>query len=131
MGHDEVLSRLAHAPWLNNVVDQDWPGRCSSLYINAYAAAARIVIFAAVLGSVNASDISWASGLPETFVLAVELALKHADWEHTVLPALSSSLKVAIAEPPSLKDEVTYFLMEFCGLQVHALDLLKAMGSAL
>ena len=77
--HDEVLSRLAHAPWLNHVVDRDWPGRSSSPYINAYAAAARIVIFAAVLGSVNASDISVASGLPETFVLAVELALKQAD----------------------------------------------------
>ena len=124
-------NRVAHAPWLNNVVDRDWPGRSFSSYINAYAAAARIVIFAAVLGSVNVSDISVASGLPETFVLAVELALKQAGWEHTVLPALSPSLKVAVAEPPLLKDEVTYFLMEFCGLQVNALDLLKAMGSAL
>jgi len=127
LGSAVVDQRMAAAHWLPDFIRYQWAPAGQEAYIDAYGAAARILVTAAVLGSRHPDDLSYALGLPSIFVRVVLLGFKTAGWCDTVLP----ELREAIADPAdvvTVKSLVDDFMLEQGPDSIDWLDLLKAMG---
>ena len=127
VGSAVVDQRMATAHWLPAFIRYQWAPAGQEAYVDAYAAAARILVTAAVLGSRHPDDIGHALGLPPIFVRVVLLGFKTAGWCDTVLP----ELREAIADPAdvvTVKSLVDDFMLEQGPDSIDWLDLLKAMG---
>ena len=124
----DLQSRLQVVPWLGPALAADWPGCSKNPFTDGCAAACRILLTAAAIGSTHSADLATVLGMDEAAVVALVYCMRAWNWNLTI-EELQQSFEGGI-DISSIQMIIGHFLDDFINASVNSWNLMKAIGLA-